>query len=361
MPIAATAMVTTASITASAKARCQLKATISADTGRGSGQAAAGRSLRGRSRLAWRRRPPAARAVGAAGRPGCGRRHRASGGAARDRAGAAARPEAGFGRRVERGLVRRGRERGLLGRARARQPRAGPRARAPRRGSSAGSSGGARAPLFGRRLEARLSGAGGSAGSSGASASSSGALPGGSARTVGSTSLHRCGRLGGRRHPLDQRVERLGEPQLVLDAPGAVAQVGAQPLAGGGGQLAVQAVADHPLGPLAPAAAGQRVPGAAQRLAAAGQRGAHLLVAQSELSGGLAALHLAQLHQREGVHRLGVQPRQPGPHVRAREPRIGGPGCARGQRAEGGVLHGSNIPTAGRTAPLRSGANTYPG
>ncbi len=88
------------------------------------------------------------------------------------------------------------------------------------------------------------------------------------------------------------------------------------------------------------------MPRAAQSLAAAGQRGAHLTIVESQFARRLAAVHSAQLDQRQGVHGLGVQLRQPGADVGAGELRIGRLGPSRGQRAEGGVLHGPNIPAA---------------
>jgi hypothetical protein len=116
-------------------------------------------------------------------------------------------------------------------------------------------------------------------------------------------------RAHGGRHALDQLVDRLDQAQLVLGAARAVAQMGVEPLGREGGEVVVEAVADEPLGPLAPAAPGQRVPRAAQLLARACERGAHAVAVQAQLARRLGAVHTGQVDERQGPHRLFVEAR----------------------------------------------------
>ena len=355
MPRAATATVATASSTATAKAMCQVKATISADTGRGS---ASGRGATGAKVDA-----AGGRGASSGPRAGAGGGRRAAARAVAGRRGGrwARRPRAGAA-----GLGRQARSRAPQAPARAGAPRAAARSRL----LSTGSSGGPRAADRVRAPRRGLERAPRAAARGPAPAARRGRLGrlfqlfGRTPRRQGphcrNHQPHRRRTLGGRRHPVDERIERLGQPQLVLDAAGAVAQVGAQPLAGGRGQLAVEAVADHPLGALAPAAAGERVARAAQGLAPAGQRGAHLLVAQAQLARRLAALHLAQLDERQGVYRLGVQVRQPSAARTSGRASDRPPGTGAKAAGGGGRAPRSEHTRGSRMAPRRSSANTYP-
>jgi hypothetical protein len=108
----------------------------------------------------------------------------------------------------------------------------------------------------------------------------------------------------------------------------------------GGRERPVEAVRDQPLGPLAPAAGGQRGERAPQRLAPGGEQARQLCIGYAELLRGAGARRGAQVHERERALGLGGEVGQRRLHLRERVHRVGRTGQARGKRSQRGTLHG---------------------